>query len=168
MELHFCSWNCMQAHWNACNLMDLHATLGNLGQPKECTQTEFNCITLLFHGFDLLTVNILVHSGTFWNILEHSGTFWNILHAFWNILEHSACILEHSTCILEHSACILVHSRPIDHTRTDGQTDRQTDIRTCWAASSQLKRFKYQFLPFEGYQDIGPQPPTPLCPSQPP
>ena len=48
----------MQFHSN------LHATLGNLGQPKECTQTEFNCITLLFHGFDLLTVNILEHSGT--------------------------------------------------------------------------------------------------------
>ena len=70
----------MQAHGNACNLMELHATLGNLqqawvlgnlGQPKECTQTEFNCITLLFHGFDLLTVNILKQSGTFLNILEH-------------------------------------------------------------------------------------------------
>ena len=35
---------------------------------------EFNCITLLFHGFDLLTDNILEHSGTFWNILERLVT----------------------------------------------------------------------------------------------
>ena len=52
--------------------MELHATMGNLGQLKECTQTEFNCITLLFHDIDLLTVNILEHSGTFLNILEYS------------------------------------------------------------------------------------------------
>ena len=40
-------------------------------QPKECTQTEFNCITLLFHSFDLLTANILEHSGTFLNSSKH-------------------------------------------------------------------------------------------------
>ena len=57
MELHSCFWNCMQAHYNACNLLELHATLGNLEQPKECIQTEFNCIK-------------------FWNILEHSGTLY--------------------------------------------------------------------------------------------
>ena len=53
----------------------------------------------------------------------HSETFWKILNAFWNILEHSACILEHSEAEFQ-----LVHGR--------------TYIRTCWAASSQLKTFQ--------------------------
>ena len=70
----------MQAYVTLGNLRQPWVTLGKLGQLKECTQTEFNCIRLLFHGFDLLTVNILEHSGTFLNFLEHySGTFWNIL-----------------------------------------------------------------------------------------
>ena len=61
----------LQAYGTACKLNEMPAipwncmqpcvTLGNLWQPNECTQTEFNCITLLFHGFDLLTVNILEH-----------------------------------------------------------------------------------------------------------
>ena len=76
---------------------------------------------------------ICMHSGTFWNILHafwnilelsgtfcmHSGTFWNFLHAFWNILEHSTCTLWKNFNL---------------------STDGHTDIRTCWAASSQLKR----------------------------
>ena len=79
------------------------------------------------------------HSG---NFCMHSGTFWNILQAFWNILEHSVSILKHSAYILKHSAYILEHSAYIlEHSGTfwNIQTDRQTYIRTCWVASSQLK-----------------------------
>ena len=74
--------------------------------------------------------------------------FWNKLHAFWNILEHSACIPEHSGTFWMHSACIL-HAfwnilnafwNSLEHgTFSDTQTDGQTDNRTCWAASVQLK-----------------------------
>ena len=69
---------------------------------------------------------ILDHSGTFWNSLEHSGTFWNILEhsgTFWNSLEHSGTVK-------------IAYFERI----SDWNSDRQTDIRTCWAASSQLKR----------------------------
>ena len=52
-------------------------------------------------------------------------------HAFWIILEHSACILEHSVYIQQLFGCVFKLG--------DGQTDGQTDIRTCRAASSQLK-----------------------------
>ena len=108
-----------------------------------------------------------IHSGTFWNNLNTFWnilhTFWNILHTFWNILEFSACILEHSgtfwmhfECILEHSAFILEHSGTfwniLEHSecckkvefqlcwRTDKLCWQTEDIRTCWAASSQLTR----------------------------
>ena len=87
------------------------------------------------------------------------------LHAYWNILEHSAVLLQHSACILEHSGkhmwlhvwllsctvlyCLVmsctgsvcVHSLEFQlGTQTDRRTDGQTNIRTCWAASSQLKK----------------------------
>ena len=88
-----------------------------------------------------------MHSGTFWNIYMHYGTFcmhfeifWNIPYAFWNILEHSEMvqnILELSDTfwnILGHS----ISGWPQTHTHTHGQTD----IRTCWAASSQLKNLR--------------------------
>ena len=54
----YVSAKCMQPYVSACKLLSLHATYFycmHSVQPKECTQTEFNCITLLFHGFDLLT-----------------------------------------------------------------------------------------------------------------
>ena len=54
------------------------------------------------------------------------------------ILEHSACILEHTACMLEHTACIQQLFGCV-FKLGDRQTDRQTDIRTCCAASSQLK-----------------------------
>ena len=55
---------------------------------------------------------VLEHSGTF---CMYFGTFWNILHTYSNYLA--------------------VFSNWV----TDGQTDGQTYIRTCRAASSQLK-----------------------------
>ena len=118
------------------------------------------------------SLNILEHPWTSWNILEHFGTFWNILEhseTFWNILEHCKCILEHSGFqnlehsgtfwnILEHSGTfwnILEYSGTFwnctDCTQWKnfnlglGQTDGQTDIRTCWAASSQLKSLNFLF-----------------------
>ena len=75
----------------------------------------------------------------------HSGTFLNILHTFWNILEHSVYILEHSRTfwnILEHSRTfwnILNVVRRYNLNLGDGRMDRQTDIRTYRAVSSQLK-----------------------------
>ena len=107
-----------------------------------------------------------MYSGTFWNILHAFWNilhvFWNILHAFWNILEHSECILNVFLNILhsfwnflensgtfwncpEHSGTfwnILYRLHNVIGTQTHGHTDRRTeDIRTCWAASSQLKNF---------------------------
>ena len=126
------SWTCMKAHRFACIL-----------EHSECILEHSACI--LEHS-----ACILEH---FACLLEHSmlsGTFWNFLHAFWNILEHSEWILEHSACILEHSACILEHSgifwnilelyRFAHCERISTlNSHRHTDIRTCWAASSQLK-----------------------------
>ena len=96
-----------------------------------CILEHAACLWSILHAF----WNIL-HA--FWNILH---AFWNILYAFWNILEHSGMvqnILELSDTfwnILGHS----ISGWPQTHTHTHGQTD----IRTCWAASSQLKMWKY-------------------------
>ncbi len=79
--------------------------MDNLGKPwatqRMHTQTEFNCITLWFHGFYLLTLNILENSGTFLNFLEHSLTFFDILEhsrTFWNILEQSGTVHYYIEC----------------------------------------------------------------------
>ena len=77
-----------------------------------------------------------------------------VLHAFWIILNYSACILGHSSYILDfhafwnilkHSACLLEHFGTFCYSikcckKVEFQLDdRHTDIRTCWAASLQLK-----------------------------
>ena len=85
-----------------------------------------------------------MHSGTFWNILH---AFWNILLSFWNILHAFGKIQELSACILKHSGTFWIILDAVEGCRrifsgwpcTDRQTDRQTYIRTCWAASLQLK-----------------------------
>ena len=96
-----------------------------------------------------------MHSVTFWNFLH---AFWNILHAFWNILEHTACILEHSGTFCIHSVTFwnFLHAfwnilelywlHTVKDfqlgTRTDGQTHRHTDIRTCRAdAAKKSEKF---------------------------
>ena len=75
----------------------------------------------------------------------HSVTFWNFLHAFWNILESLCdciqayvfiCIIFISCLLLSCIESVCVHSLEFV---IGTQTDRQTDIRTCGAASSQLK-----------------------------
>ena len=62
-----------------------------------------------------------------WNLLEPSVTFYNLMEPYgtlWNLLEPSGTFWNFK-----------ISNWP----RTDRPTDRQTDIRTCWAASSQLK-----------------------------
>ena len=92
-----------------------------------------------------------MHSGTFWNGPEHSGIVWHILEhsgmvqnllelsdTFCNILEWSRTFWNCLTHFRkfwnspEHSGTVHI----VIGTRTDRQTE---DIRTCWAASSQLK-----------------------------
>ncbi len=110
--------------------------------------------------FCMHSVRFCMHSACF---LEHSGTFcmnsvtfWNFLHAFWKAYV-TACKLMYSFalhlfpvlyCLLLSGGTVLycllmsctdsvcVHSLEFQN---GTQTDRHTDIRTCWAASSQLK-----------------------------
>ena len=110
----------MQAHRSACIL-----------EHSACILEHSACILelsafILKHSACILELSacILEHAAC---ILENSACLWNILHAFWNILEHFPCILG--------------HSGPIDHRQTDRHTDGHTHIRTCWAASSQLKTY---------------------------
>ena len=80
------------------------------------------------------------------------------LHTFCYILEHFTFILEHSAYILEHSGTFYIHSEYIlersgafwnilEHYAYIKEVEFQlvhghTDIRTCWVASSQLKKKK--------------------------
>ncbi len=95
-------------------------------------------------------------------LMDLQASSWICMHSAC-ILEHSACILEHSACIREHSACIMKHSGTfcmhsgtfwniLSAVRSRISTllsDRRTeDIRTCWAASSQLKISTWQFQCF--------------------
>ena len=95
---------------------------------------KFELIVHVNQGLTLLTASLIsdletsriwrTHSGTF---CMHSETFWNNpehSRTFWNSPEHSGTV---------HIAYTVIGSQ------TDGRTDGQTDIRTCWAASSQLK-----------------------------
>ena len=117
LHTHFCNY--MQAHGPACKLMLLHASMQAHGSA---------CILHTFWNILTHSAYCLEHARTFWIFFIHSGTFWNILHTFWDILEHFAYILEHSGCCRRLNFNLMTHL--------------QTDIRTCWAASSQLKIFK--------------------------
>ena len=83
-----------------------------------------------------------MHSGTF---CMHSGTFWNILNAFCCTMLYT--VAQHCTmlCTVVQGYMLLyrvelwIRISTLPHTH--GQTDRHTDIRTCWAASSQLKNW---------------------------
>ena len=131
MSLHEVPWACMQFHELSCSFMSLNTV------PFFVWAAHKNFAVLVFHGFDLLTVNILEQSGIFWKILEHSGTFWKIRgHSgtFWKILGQSGTFWN-----------ILVPPGKVDfqvgdtHTHTHTHTDGQTYIRICWAASLQLR-----------------------------
>ena len=104
------------------------------------------------------SANILLHSAY---ILETSGTFYIHSGTLWNILEYSIYILEHYAYILEDSWTFYIHSRTfwniLEHSayiqafyayiecckkvefQIGTHTHGQTDIKTCWAASSQPK-----------------------------
>ena len=126
----------MQTYVIACKLIDLHA-FWNILEHSACILEHSACI--LEHSACLLEnpTCILEHSGTFRNFLH---AVWNILHAFWYNLEHSGTFWNS----LEHSGTfwniLLLHwmlEFQLVHRQTDTHT--QTDIRTYWAASSQLK-----------------------------
>ena len=118
-ELHASLCNCMQAHWPACKLMDLNVS------SWTCRQA---------HGFAIymhasswicnLHACKLMDLHSFWNILDNSGSFWIILkhsRTFWIILD------------------VVEGCSKVDFQVDQTQTHKQTDIRTCWAASLQLK-----------------------------
>ena len=100
-----------------------------------------NAFWNILHSF----LNILEHSAY---ILEHSGTFWSILHAFWNILEHSGTFCIHSGTFCIHSWTFCIYSGTFCMHSDQLSTDKHTDIRTCWAASSQPKKkiFTYNLI----------------------
>ena len=113
--------------------MDLHASSWIcMHSGTFCINSETFCInsgtfcmhcgTFCMHSgiFCMHSVTFCMHSGTFFNNLH---AFWNILHAFWYIL---------------------------DQLTTDRLTDWHTDIRTCWAASSQLKMPSFGFTSLLG------------------
>ena len=115
-------WNILHAFWNILHTFwnILHAFWNILHAFWNILHTLWN-ILHVFRNILEHSACILVHSGTF---CIHSGTFWSFLHAFWNILEHSGTFWVHFECILERIST--------------WDLDRHTDIRTCWAASSQL------------------------------
>ena len=130
----------MQAHGPACKLIDLH-TFRNILEHSACILAHSAYI--LEHSACIPEHSACIPEHSAW-IPGNSGTFCN-LHAFWNILELSARILEHSECIF-NAFLNIMHAfwnildvvegcRKVDFQVDDGQTD----IRTCWAASSQLK-----------------------------
>ena len=107
--------------------------------------------------------NILEHSETFWNIynmgfdlvITRNAHRWNcielhflsctVLYCFVLFCTVLYCIVLYCTVlyclVLSCTDSVCVHSLDwvIELRRTDRRTDGQTDIRTCWAASSQLK-----------------------------
>ena len=113
----------MQANGAAWKLIDLHAFWNILHAFCNILHTFWN----ILHTFWKILQ-------TFLNILH---TYWNILHTFWNIL-HTFCIHSGGTfwnCTL-HSTYLECFNK----------TDRHTYIRTCRAASSQLKRHCCNFI----------------------
>ena len=153
MKLHASSWNCMLSLGTSYKLMELHASSGNCLQAHGPAY-KHAFWNILESSACILECSacIMEHSGTFWNICihygkfcmhsgmfcMHSGPFWNILHAFWTVLEHT----DEFWNILEQSGTFCMHSRTfwniVFNLFLDIHTDRQ-DIRTCWAASLQLK-----------------------------
>ena len=141
MEFHVSSGNCMQAYvtfafWNILqafwNILDalwniLHFCMHSGTFCIHCGTFCMHSGTFCIHSgtFCMHFGTFCMHSGTFWNILEHFGTFWNILELY----------------RFAHCERILIRD---SHTHTD----RQTDIRTCWAASLQLKTISFRLWNF--------------------
>ena len=112
----------MQAHETAYNIIKLHASPWNCMQAhrNSCKLMDLHAIwNVLEHSTCILEVSgtFCMHSVKFWNILlafwMKSGTFWNIMNLY-----------------------RFAQSERI----STWDLDRQTYIRTCWAAFLQLKR----------------------------
>ena len=108
-----------KALWNSCEM---------LRQRKEMRTSPCNCIQAYVTACKLMELH------------ESSG---NCMQAYWPACKLMDLQSHGSACILEHSGTFLYYIKSCEKRQNfnlmmDGRTDRQ-DIRTCWAASSQLQ-----------------------------